>query len=159
MDGPDGVVFNAPRDMWEPRPDCGAGRIPFEWTDSARRWALRRAQEIDLVKDETGEAVVEKGWLLGPDCAPSNLECANPSVCFCSLQDAERTEKGTFVLRTRTGPVKRRIWSIICPECKYENSWDPESECIHTIRNGQEGGEAACACFFLFFLFPSSFSL
>jgi hypothetical protein len=106
---------------WAVETDCSQNVVPFDRTEQCHLWSRSR------LTSERNTYV---------DCVPEDA-CTS---CCVSLSSFPKTLIGTIKVHTYAGTVERNLFQIIC-KCGYRNQWNPQSECIHTIRNGQHGGE------------------
>jgi hypothetical protein len=139
-----GVFFSVEHNTWMSAASCCQQVIPEELPQEASQFVLRRetCRDVETEISSDGEHVPrisEHGFMIGTDCVPQ----LDDSTCSCGIpwSTSSLQNCGTFVLRTYIGAVMRQKRKAVCIQCGEEKHWDPAAEYIHTIDDGNEGGE------------------
>jgi hypothetical protein len=143
------VAYDHRNDQYRPAKQCSTTPLPLFMGDEEKYWRSARLDRTHVSRNDHGTIVVENGCMKGLDCKPT--KCRG---CMSSLKQGTGLFSHVLKLRTRRGCVLRNIFQVVCPYCNESNKWDPASECIHTIRNGREGGEFWCLLRYVTKLFP-----
>lgn len=133
-----GVQWSISTGRWIPDETCSPGPIPESMSSECTYWARRRDTLSDVQVDPlSGKWLrVSQGFWSMKDAVPTFCRS-----CDSPLSDSLPTKHvRDMTLHTRSGPCARRVFAAKCELCSEWVEWDPESECIHSVRKGQIGG-------------------
>lgn len=132
------VSFDTTSKIWKPVSPFTFPSIPQQPSEVMKRHIQRRKCGEGILRDTDGSLLFsEDGYLTGEPCVPSTSVCTN---CNEDLNMLELQCVGTFKLRTYLGCVQRSQHIKIC-SCGRIFRWDPVTEFVHVINDGNEGGQ------------------
>jgi hypothetical protein len=150
----EGLTFNESSNSWVGSRDCSTAPIPrFSELTEVQRQMIRERLTLDCVVRDANNRPrrTPEGFLMGEPCVPKN--CHRCNAIFEATDRVminaagNRLNTPMMLLMSHAGTIQRPRIQCWCTACEVHSDWDPSSELVHTIRNGNYGGaypDTAC---------------
>ena len=156
------VSFDLDARVWKTKHKFPVADIPLQQSRECRLAAWERVSQGYVAREADGCPKLNRdGFLVGTKaCIPIQTECP-----ACEKPLSANVPDGTFIVRTTVGSVARARYKRVCKRptglclnstkirtksthitipsgCGEIVRWQPESEFIHPVVSGQDGGES-----------------
>ena len=143
----EGLTFNDSSNSWVGSRDCSTAPIPrFTELTEVQRRMIRERLTLDCVLRDADNCPRRspEGFLMGTPCVPKNCHRCNAlfeATDRVTINAAgNRLNPPMMLLMSHAGTIQRPRFQCWCAACEVHSDWDPSSELVHTIRNGNYGG-------------------